>query len=356
MDEQRMGRREFLRDAAAASAAVGAAIALPHAAGAAETASDEVRKTRSYNPNMEYRRLGKTGLWVSAVCLGGHWKRIDKVTGKGGDSFETNRHDVISRCLEVGINYVDACMDREIMVYSAALKGRREKMYFGYSWHCWEPRVPQYRTTKALLDAFDKGLKQGGLDYVDLWRVTMHDRGSRHTAAEVDGLIGALDKAKKAGKARFTGFSSHDRPWIKMVIDSHPRQIDAICTPYTANSKELPTDSMFEAVRKHDVGIFGIKPFASNSLFKGDSSPTGPHAAEDDKRARQAVRHILGNPAITAPIPGLISTHQVDNMVAAIKERRELDATEKAELEAAGRRMWANLPDGYDWLRDWEYV
>ena len=28
---------------------------------------------------MEYRRLGKTGLWVSAVCLGGHWKRVDKV-------------------------------------------------------------------------------------------------------------------------------------------------------------------------------------------------------------------------------------------------------------------------------------
>lgn len=43
--------------------------------------STEVRKTRSYNPQMEYRRLGKTGLWVSAVCLGGHWKRINKIIG-----------------------------------------------------------------------------------------------------------------------------------------------------------------------------------------------------------------------------------------------------------------------------------
>jgi hypothetical protein len=29
--------------------------------------------------------------------------------------------------------------------------------------------------------------------------------------------------------------------------------------PYTANSKELPDDSVFEAVKKHDVGVFGIR-------------------------------------------------------------------------------------------------
>ena len=29
------------------------------------------------NENMEYRRCGRTGLMVSAVCLGGHWKRIE---------------------------------------------------------------------------------------------------------------------------------------------------------------------------------------------------------------------------------------------------------------------------------------
>ena len=36
-----------------------------------------IRKTPSYNPDMEYRRLGKTNLLVSAVYLGGHWKRVN---------------------------------------------------------------------------------------------------------------------------------------------------------------------------------------------------------------------------------------------------------------------------------------
>jgi hypothetical protein len=36
----------------------------------------------NYNPNMEYRRLGKTGLMVSAISLGGHWKRIEIELGR----------------------------------------------------------------------------------------------------------------------------------------------------------------------------------------------------------------------------------------------------------------------------------
>ena len=52
-----------------------------------------------------------------------------------------------------------------------------------------------------------------------------------------------------------------------------------------------------------DVGWFGIKPFASNSVFKGDSAGH-PHAKQDNRIARLTLRYILCNPAITAPIPG----------------------------------------------------
>ena len=141
-----------------------------------------------------------------------------------------------------------------------------------------------------------------------------------------------------------------------MLIEKYPDAIEVLLTPYTADSRELPKDSLFEAVRKHDVGILGIKPFASNSLFKGDGSPDSPHAEEDDRRAQMAIRHILSNPAITAPIPGLVSIHQVDNMAAAITQRRRLDMREKAQLKEATDEMWANLPDDYTWLNDWKYV
>jgi len=113
---------------------------------------------------------------------------------------------------------------------------------------------------------------------------------------------------------------------------------------------------MFETVRTHNIGVFGIKPFASNSLFAGDSSAASPTAEEDDKRARLAIRYILCNPAMTAPIPGLVSQHQVDNVAKAVQERRELDKTEKAQLDKAMNEAWAKLPADYQWLKDWEYV
>jgi hypothetical protein len=109
-------------------------------------------------------------------------------------------------------------------------------------------------------------------------------------------------------------------------------------------------------LKKYDVGWFGIKPFSNTSLFKGDSSPGNPHAEQDDRLARLAIQYILCNPAITAPIPGLINPHQVDNVARAVRERHQLSATDTKELEEAMDRAWANLPAGYHWLKNWEYV
>jgi len=69
-----------------------------------------------------------------------------------------------------------------------------------------------------------------------------------------------------------------------------------------------------------------------------------------------AIRYILQNPAITAPIPGLISTAQVDNMALAVRERRQLDTKETAQLQQANQRMWASLPESYQWLKKSQYV
>ena len=43
-------------------------------------------------------------------------------------------------------------------------------------------------------------------------------------------------------------------------------------------------------------------------------------------------------------------------MAEAVRERRRLDKAEKAELRQAAGEMWANLPEDYEWLKDWEYV
>lgn len=356
-------RREFVRDGAAAAAGVTVGLSSAKAAAAKPN-------ILNYNENMEYRRCGKSGLMISTVCLGGHWKRIDKMVpgvfktkswlsaDLNDPGFVKNRHDVVSRCIDVGINYIDACTGEEVQTYSKALQGRRDKMYLGFSWYQHEMRFKPYQdSVDRMIQGFEQGLRKCKLDYVDLWRITMHEQTSKsNTEKQIEIAMEALAKAKKSGKAHFTGVSSHDRPWLKKAIETYPDQMDMIVTPYTAKSKVLPEESLFDAVKKCDVGVFGIKPFASASLFKGNSAPDSPTAEEDNRLARMAIRYILCNPAITAPIPGLISVAQVDNMAKAVKERRELSKKEAAELKQATDEAWARLPEDYQWLKDWEYV
>ena len=379
MAEERMTRRQFVHDAAVSAAALAASVSLPHVVKVGNAEQADTAQILSYNSDMEYRQCGKTGWMVSAVCLGGHWKRVNLMVPNAyeGDGwlsanlkdpeFQKNRYDVVTRCIERGINYVDACTGAEIQAYSKALEGRREQMYLGWSWYEREARNPDQCTGDALMKVFEDSLKVCNQEYVDLYRIVCGVDGHRdedgkwvypHTEAESAGIAEGLRRAKKSGKARATGISSHDLPWLKYMMETFPDVIDVVITPYTAKTKMLPNDEtgFYAAVRKCNCGFFGIKPFASNALFQGDSSPGNPHEQEDCRLARLAIRYILCNPAITAPIPGMINVQQVDNVALAVKERRVLDLEEQAELDRAMDRAWANLPSHYQWLKNWEYV
>lgn len=354
MRDDSLSRRGFVKGTAAAVA--GAAVTAKICpAGETEAVPEDVKKTRSYNPQMEYRRLGRTGLWISAVSIGGHWKKIPFKFGS--DEFKKNRRDVLSACMDHGINYIDACWDHEVITYGEAIRGRREKMFFGYSFGAHESRFKEWGSSLAKMkESFDMGLKAGGLDYVDLWRITMHEQTSRrNTPEEIEIAMEALAWAKKSGRARFTGVSSHDRPWIAEAVSKYP-ELEVIVTPYTAGSTRKPEGSMFDAFRKHDVGFIGIKPFASGAVFRSRGMPDSSTKEDDDRRARMVLRYVLSCEELTAAIPGLITIDQVANAAKAVRERREFDLAEAEEFQQLRDEMWANLPHHYQWLRDWEWV
>jgi len=398
-------RRDFVK--AGALGAAGAAMGLTptYTVYAGNRTNQKTAGILNDNEQMEYRRGGKTNLMFSAVCLGGHWKRVDVTLPaafqvKGGwntvsfdnAAFHKNRYDVVTRCIERGINYVDACTIGECIAYAHALKGRRDKMYLGFSNYVREPQVvlnpatlkkeppkPPGWLLRSMKEEFDESLKMMETDYVDIWRISCGAVTGHFTDMQMDELCEALAWAKKSGRARWTGVSSHDRVHLKKWIQRNPKELEVIVTPYTAKTRMAGAkidqveegqpsantvvdknlswkDSLWHMIQECDVAWFGIKPFASTSLFKGDSSPDSPHNKEDSKLARLTIRAILSNPAITAPIPGLISPEQVDNVALAVLQRRELDAKEQAELETGLRRALANLPPHYHWLRDWDCV
>jgi len=332
MEDKKVSRRQLMRDGAMTAAGVVAGLGM-NAAGAKTV---DTSKIRNYNPNMAYRRQGKTNLMISAVCLGGHSR-----------SNQEERNEIVGRAIDIGINYIDSCTKGEVIRDAKALKGRRDKMYLALS-HCGkETRNPEFRTAKKLLESLDEVLTASGEDYTDLWRITCYEPGGRHTFNTACEMVEALEKAKKQGKARFIGFSTHDRRWIKFMIEYFP-QIECICFPFTTMSKRAQTDSVFEALKKQDVGAFGIKPFAAGSLFRDNRE-------ENLKRARLAIRYILHSNTVI-PIPGMNDVTHVDNVAKAVKERRQLDVKETAELDNANRQAWASLPGNYQWLKNWQYV
>jgi aryl-alcohol dehydrogenase-like predicted oxidoreductase len=344
-------RREFIQHSAfsaAGAAAIAAGTLVP------TKARGDTSSILNYNENMEYRRLGSTDLMISAVCMGGHFGEIPDEA-----DVEKNRHDVVSRCIDRGINYLDACWGEEVMVYTKALRGRRDKMYLALSHGDKEVRRENYRTSKKLLASLDELLLASKQEYTDLWRITCHEQGGKHSFNTSFELVDALEKAKKQGKARFIGLSTHDYRFIKLMVEHFP-QLDVVLFPYTSMSKRVRVfntekDSIFDVLKAHDVGAFGIKPFGGRSLFKGTSLPDSPTANEDNRMARLTLRRILQNPNII-PIPGLSSIEQADNVARAVVERRELDAKETADLDTAEKDMMAGLPKRYEWLRNWEYV
>jgi len=347
MRDQRISRRDFVQT----SIGVTVGTALSSKTPAADTSSD-VRKTRSYNENMEYRRLGRTGVMVSVISLGGHWKRIPY--RPGSEEFKKNRRDVANACLDHGINYVDACSAGEVMIYAEAVKGRREEVYMGFDWTM--ARTPEIAgSIEKLKQGLDDGLKKSGLDYVDLWRITLREQTTRNSVREIENVMAALEWGKKAGKARFTGISTHHRPWIADAVSKYP-QMEVVVTPYSAGSKQKPIGSMFDALRKYHVGLIAIKPFASGNLFASRGAPDSPTKAEDDERARVALRYVLNSEVLSATIPGLITVDQVTNAVTAVKERRRFDVADTARHQQLAASMWRRLPPDYEWLREWEWV
>jgi aryl-alcohol dehydrogenase-like predicted oxidoreductase len=307
---------------------------------------------------MEYRRLGKTGLQISALALGGHWKGLAPVlgrpfTGSGYDDadfeniraadFLENRHAVVSRAIELGINYIDACAPPEVLAYSQVLRGRRDRVYLGYSWHTREPRFPEWRTAARLVRGLEEGFAEAGLDYADLWRISLPVEGIEDPDERLrieEATAGALDLAKRRGLARFTGVSSHDASWLRMMIERYPAQIEVVLFPYTGASRPA-AGGLLDAARARDTGAIGIKPFGGGALFAGDG--------RDDARARAALRSILANTALAATAPGMAGVGQVENAVQAVAEPRGITQEDRAALD----HLWTTAPA---WLRAWDRV
>lgn len=345
-------RREFLKATSAALA--GVAIG---SLGMADQPAPDSSQILNYNPKMGYRRLGKTGLMISEVSLGGH----------GGQSVE-DRIPVLDKAVELGINYVDNNIGQECAMYGEAMRrasiAKRDRWIIGFG--DWPVKVTEEYEKELsqplLASEIDKRLKAYHTDMLDIWRPVGATWGPGQTVRAtmlmvshrvLDMVVEVFEKAQKQGKVRFLGISAHNPKVFQRVLNEYP-QFSVIIFPYLFLTKEFDGDSLLELAQKKDVGVIGLKPFGAGTTFGLKPQQI---SGRIDKRAHVLLKEMLREKRIAAVIPGVNIPEQLEENVRGSYERDwPKTARDDQILRQCRENFYANLTPEYQWLRRWEVV
>lgn len=276
---------------------------------------------------MRYRELGKTGLRVSEIGLGGEWlERHNTQEVK----------EVIDTCEQAGINILD-CWMSEPNVRSnigKALAGHRDKWYIqGHIGSTWQNG--QYVKTRELpkvREAFMDLLTRMQTDYIDLGMIHFIDEASEFEEVTGGEFMDYVRSLKAARTIRHIGLSTHnpdvarmaaEQGEIEMILfsinpafDLHPatENID----DYFADNYEEglsgiapEREALYKICEQRGVGITVMKGYAGGRLFDEKTSPFGVALTPV-----QCLHYALTRPAVASVMVGYDTPEHVRAAVA----------------------------------------
>lgn len=201
--------------------------------------------------NIETRKLGKTGLLVSIIALGG--EGIFKTRGFENNPY-VDLYGLINQAIDLGINLLDTARaySESEAHYGKVLKERRKDVILS-------SKSRSRDKLGALLD-LEQTLKNLGTDYLDLWQV--HDVTNDADIEELCGPQGALEafaEAKKGGRARFLGITGHHTPLVlKKCVEVF--DFDTVMLPVNPAESALGGfRDLIPFASARDLGIIGMK-------------------------------------------------------------------------------------------------
>lgn len=280
-------RRDFLN----AGLSVPVAMSLPNL-------QDKAPAVKS-KTGLAYNTLGKTGLKVTTVSFG---------------CMITSDPSVIVKAADLGVIHFDTARgyqggNNERMV-GEALKSRRKQLVIS-------SKSPDM-TLKGALTNLDTSLKELQTDYLDIWYLHAKSKATDIT----DEWLEAQAQAKKAGKIRFSGVSTHNgHADVIPAMIAHKDQIDVLLTSYNFSMTDT-IDKLLEDADNAGFGIVGMKVMAGGfrRVKPGDKN------AEILKREGAmlaALKWVLRNKHIQTTIPSITDMDQLDEDLRAMSEKFE---------------------------------
>lgn len=236
---------------------------------------------------MQYRKLGRSGVSVSTLCLG---------TMMFGDrTSEAESLEIVAAAREAGVNFIDTA-DAYTIGESERITGRaiaadRDRWILATKVGNAMGEGPNRRglSRRWLAQAIDASLARLGTDYVDIWYLHREDHDT-----PLDETIAGVADAIRAGKVRYLGISNH-RAWRIAEIVSLCREAGipapAACQPYYNAFNRMPEVEILPACGHYGIGVAPYSPIARGVLAgkyrPGEPPPEGSRAARADRRMMQ---------------------------------------------------------------------
>lgn len=316
-----------------------------------------------HNLRMDYINLGRTGLKVSRICLGGF--------GFGDPAWqkwvlaEPEARPVIRRALDLGINFFDTA-DMYSAGASEVVLGRvlRESARREDIVVCTKPFHPtgpgvneRGLSRKHLVHAIDGSLSRLGMDYVDVYEIhrldqsvpmeetleTLNDivRSGKALHVAASNMVAwqfarALALQERCGWARFVAMQNQ----YNLVYREEEREMLPLCraegiayTPYSPLARGFLARAGESSRAQHDVFI--RRMYENNADEEIRDRLTEISREMGAPPGQVALAWLLRQPGLTAPVIGATRTIHVEDAVAAL--RVELTDADAASLEALYR-------------------
>ena len=276
-------------------------LVLPVVASASRPAPQAPTKSQSVAPapwsgaGPRYKVLGKTGLKVTTVGFG------CMITSDGS---------VVERAADLGITYFDTARNyqsgnNERMV-GAALKKKRKDIVLSTK--------TEGRTKEDALAQLDTSLKELGTDFVDIWYL----HGKAKPEDVNDGLIEAQQIAKKAGKIRFAGVSTHSGQKELIPFLAANANIDVILTQYNFSMEPFMNDVIDQAA-KAGKGVVAMKVMAGGFRRPQAGNPVYDKLKRDGAMLA-ALKWVVRNPQVATTIPSMTDMEQLEENMKALAQ------------------------------------
>ena len=267
---------------------------------------------------MKLRTLGRTGVQVSEIGLGG----IPIIRVEDLDLTD----QIINHALDCGINYLDnaRAYGNSEMKYGRVLKHRRAEAFVATK--------TVGRERDAALADLEVSLNELQTDRLDLWQ--MHDVSTRQFYEQVMAPGGALKAAREAqeqGLVRFVGITGHNDEVLLDAVASG--EFDTILCVYnlaihSAGEQVLPRAAA------ENVGVAVMKPLSGGVFFRRPEIAIPPD---------RAWHFVLERPEVSVGLAGANCLRDVDQAVAASESFRTLDDDERAELIEKARFLGEDI-------------